>query len=138
MRKLMCLSAALFLFGTSPVFASNCHSGAGGKKRAREGAAASGVPSTGKERSGHGLRKKSEAFTEKVYVCPKHLDVKYDKPGECPKSGLPLEEKKVLMTYACPDKDCEHVSREEGVCPESGEKMIKTEALKEIKIKAIK
>lgn len=45
-----------------------------------------------------------------VYTCPMHSDVKSDKPGKCPKCGMNLEKKKMMMK-----KMCMHVKKE--ACP---------------------
>lgn len=136
MLKALYMAVALLLVGSYPAMASSCHGGAGKKQYHRQDSGVSS--STEKQHRMRGAHKKSEAFTEKTYVCPEHPEIKRDSPGKCPKTGMPLKEKRTLMTYACPDKSCEHVSREEGFCPHTGKEMIKTEAKKEIKIKAMK
>ena len=36
----------------------------------------------------------STQTTGKIYTCPMHPEVTSDKPGQCPKCGMTLEEKK--------------------------------------------
>ena len=66
-------------------------------------------------------------FYSKIYVCPMHPEVKSKKSGKCPECGMKLEKKQVLMTYACPEKDCEYRKSKSGKCPQHGKKLIRTE-----------
>jgi predicted RNA-binding Zn-ribbon protein involved in translation (DUF1610 family) len=68
-----------------------------------------------------------ESFYSTVYTCPMHPEVKSDNPGKCPKCGMKLEKKEVLMTYACPEKDCEYQKAKPGKCPHHDKELIKCE-----------
>lgn len=39
-------------------------------------------------------RTENKEVTAVVYTCPMHSEVESDKPGDCPKCGMALEEKK--------------------------------------------
>ncbi|MFA5780289.1 MAG: heavy metal-binding domain-containing protein [Elusimicrobiota bacterium] len=66
-------------------------------------------------------------FYSKTYVCPMHPEIKSDKPGKCPECGMKLKKKQVLMTYACPEKDCEYRKSKPGKCYQHNKELIKTE-----------
>lgn len=68
-----------------------------------------------------------EYFYATVYTCPMHPEVQNDKPGNCPKCGMKLEKKQVLMTYACPEENCEYQKTEPGKCPSDGKELVKCE-----------
>ena len=57
------------------------------------------------------------------YTCSMHPEVKLDKPGKCPKCGMPLEKKTVKMTamktYTC-SMHPEVTSDKPGKCPKCG------------------
>jgi len=68
-----------------------------------------------------------ETFSTLIYTCPMHPEVQQEKPGKCPKCNMKLEEKQVLMTYACPEKDCEYQKASPGECPEHKKELVKSE-----------
>jgi hypothetical protein len=68
-----------------------------------------------------------ESFYSAVYVCPMHPEVQSDKSGKCPKCDMKLEKKQVLMTYACPEKDCEYQKAKPGKCPHHDKDLVKCE-----------
>lgn len=57
---------------------------------------------------------KKKAEMKEVYTCPKHPDVKSDKPGKCPKCGVNLEKKMMHMEHM--DKELMHKEGEEKAC----------------------
>jgi len=57
--------------------------------------------------------KKAHELTHVVqqrYVCPMHADVKSDKPGDCPKCGMELKEKKMDMKMDSTKMEIKHGS----------------------------
>lgn len=68
-----------------------------------------------------------EQFYSTVYVCPMDQDVQSDKPGKCPKCGMKLEKKQVLMTYACPENNCDYRKAKSGICPFHKKDLVKCE-----------
>jgi len=68
-----------------------------------------------------------ESFYTTVYICPMHPEVQQEKSSKCPKCGMKLEKKQVLMTYACPEKDCEYQKARPGRCPEHKKELVKCE-----------
>lgn len=113
MRKFITVGTVgimFLLYGN--IIAMMCHSGSGG--------------------GGHQHEEKAEKKTKKsfystVYTCPMHPEVQSDKSGKCPKCGMKLEKKQVLMTYACPEKDCEYQKANLRKCPEHKKELIKRE-----------
>ncbi|MFH2070496.1 MAG: heavy metal-binding domain-containing protein [Elusimicrobiota bacterium] len=102
----------MFLLYGNNVIAMMCHSGGGGGGHQHEEKAE---------------KKTKESFCSTVYACPMHPEVQSDKSGKCPKCGMKLEKRKNLMTYACPEKDCNHQSAKPGKCPEHKKELIKCE-----------
>ena len=116
---------AVCLYGSSRLAAMSCH-GTGGE-----------------DAGGHQHEEKAQIKTiadtktaddkgavySNVYTCPMHPEVQADKPGRCPKCGMTLEKKQVLVTYTyeCPVKDCEYHNEKPGRCPVHKKKLIKTE-----------
>ena len=99
------------------------------------------IDSKGKEVSQSDTGKKAESKDVKqseksddkaasaVFVCPMHLDVKSDKPGECPKCGMDLVkasglEKLNEAVYSCPMHP-EVTSNKPGECPKCGMDLVK-------------
>lgn len=68
-----------------------------------------------------------ESIYSTVYVCPMHQEVQQNKPGKCPKCGMKLEKKQILLTYACPEKDCEIQKASPGKCPHHDKELVKCE-----------
>ena len=121
------------LLSSSPVFASSCHSGCG---------VGHGEGEQKHEKKSEKKIETKESVYSKIYVCPMHPEVKSDKPGKCPECGMKLEKKKILMTNACPEKDCEYQKAKPGKCSQHGKKLIKTEVKQvnpeELKVKPVK
>lgn len=68
-----------------------------------------------------------EQFETSVYTCPMHPEVKEGKSGRCPKCGMKLEKTEMLMTYACPEKDCGYQKRSLRKCPVHLKELVKCE-----------
>lgn len=68
-----------------------------------------------------------ESFYQVVYVCSMHPEVTSDKPGKCPKCGMKLEKKQVLMAYVCPEPQCEYQKASPGECPDDKKELVKVE-----------
>ncbi|MEM5867917.1 MAG: heavy metal-binding domain-containing protein [Candidatus Aenigmatarchaeota archaeon] len=68
-----------------------------------------------------------ESFYVTVYTCPMHPEIQQEKPSNCPKCGMKLEKKQVLMTYACPEKDCEYQKANPGKCLHHDKDLVKCE-----------
>jgi hypothetical protein len=97
------------------VSASSCHDGGGGGHCEDSG------------HSGHGKKSIEKSFYSTIYVCPMHPEVQSDKSGKCPKCNMKLEKKKALLTFVCPEKDCEFHRAEQDKCPKHNKELIKTE-----------
>lgn len=122
MRKINVFLGALvlgILLGGSSAFAVSNHDGSGEKEVKLEKKSAKTGP-------GEKLELK-ESFDSTVYVCSMCPEVQSDKPGKCPKCGMNLEKKQVLLTYACPEKVCDYQKAKPGKCPHHDKKLIKTE-----------
>lgn len=105
------------LLGSSPAFAMPCHGGhsEGDHEKKSE-----------KKEAGTPIETK-ESFYSTIYTCPMHPEVQQEKPVKCPKCGMKLEKKQVLMTYACPEKDCDYRKAKPGKCPEHKKDLVKCE-----------
>ena len=68
-----------------------------------------------------------ESFYSTIYTCPMHPEIRQEKPGNCPKCKMELQKKQILMTYACPEEDCEIQKVKPGKCPKCGKELIKCE-----------
>ncbi|MFN3551066.1 MAG: heavy metal-binding domain-containing protein [Endomicrobiia bacterium] len=68
-----------------------------------------------------------ESFYTTVYTCPMHPELQQQQSGKCPKCSMELEKKQVLMTYTCPEKDCEYQKAKHGKCPHHNKELIKSE-----------
>lgn len=106
---------------TNRVLAMSCHGGGDEDSGEHQHEKKSVEKKEGKKAGPRGT------FYSKIYVCPMHPEVKSDKPGKCPDCGMKLKQKQVLMTYTCPEKDCEYRKSKPGKCPQHGKKLIKTE-----------
>ncbi|MDD5686630.1 MAG: heavy metal-binding domain-containing protein [Elusimicrobia bacterium] len=110
-----------YLLSSSPIFAMSCHEG--------------GEDEHSQHTDGKILEKKEstkpietkERFYSSIYVCPMHPEVQSEKSGKCPKCGMNLEKKQLLLTYACPEKDCDYQKAKPGKCPHHDKELIKTE-----------
>ncbi|MDD5686627.1 MAG: heavy metal-binding domain-containing protein [Elusimicrobia bacterium] len=110
-----------YLLGSSPVFAMACHGSDGDEHSEHKDG-----KKPEKEESERKIEAK-ESFYSSVYVCPMHPEVQSEKSGKCPKCGMNLEMKQVLLTYACPEKDCDYQKAKPGKCPHHDKELIKTE-----------
>ncbi|MDO8734069.1 MAG: heavy metal-binding domain-containing protein [Elusimicrobiota bacterium] len=121
MRKIGIVIGAVVVFGcllgSSTVFAMMCHGGHSEGEHEEK---------SEKKESGKKIETK-ESFYSTLYVCPMCPDMQYEKPGKCPKCGMKLEKKQVLMTYACPEKDCEYRKAKPGKCPHHDKDLVKCE-----------
>lgn len=68
-----------------------------------------------------------ESFIATVYTCPMHPEVREEKSGKCPKCGMKLEKKQVVMAYVCPEPGCEYQKASPGECPEHRKELVKAE-----------
>ena len=123
---------AVCLFGNNRLAATSCHGGGGGGSMPSHSGAGKGNHS-GHDNSGYSGEKSEttieikESFYSKIYICPMHPEVKSDKSGKCPECGMKLKKKQVLMTYACPEKDCEFHRATTDICPKHNMELVKTE-----------
>jgi hypothetical protein len=68
-----------------------------------------------------------------VYTCTMHPDVITDKPGNCPKCGMALVQKKVDKIYTCkmhPDV----ISDKPGKCPKCGMDLVEKKQATKMKM----
>ena len=61
---------------------------------------------------------------KKIYTCPMHPEIRQEKPGNCPKCGMALEEvvdiaPEIRTEYVCPMHP-EIIRSEPGFCPKCG------------------
>lgn len=105
---------------TSYVIAQGCHGGMG---------MGSGHQSEEKseKKTTESKVETKESFYITVYTCPMHPEVQQEKSGKCQKCGMKLKKKQVLMTYACPEKDCEYQKASLRKCPEHKKELVKCE-----------
>jgi len=71
---------------------------------------------SGKDKMQNG---KVDSGSKFVYTCTMHPEVMTDKPGKCPKCGMPLVKKKVDKIYSC-TMNPEVISDKPGKCPKCG------------------
>jgi DNA-directed RNA polymerase subunit RPC12/RpoP len=55
-----------------------------------------------------------------------HPDIISDIADKCPRCGMNLEKKRVLLTYACPEKDCGIEKSKPGLCSHHNRDLVKT------------
>ncbi len=84
---------------------------------------------------------KMKMDAKKVYTCKMHPEIKSDKPGECPKCGMTLVEKKMDMkkgkmakTYTC-GMHPEIKSDKPGKCPKCGMTLVEKKMKMDKKMK---
>ncbi|MBI5573046.1 MAG: hypothetical protein HY919_00645 [Elusimicrobia bacterium] len=107
------------------VSASSCHGGSGGGYSEDSGYSGHEEKLIGKS-EGKKIDIK-ESFYSTIYTCPMHPEMQQEKSGKCPKCGMKLEKKRVLMTYTCPERDCMFHRATMDKCPKHNKELIKTE-----------
>lgn len=123
MKKICIVMSMLlgFLLAGNKIIAMSCHGGGSNEHQHEEKAS--------EEKSSEKSKKVEikESFYSTIYTCPMHPEVQSDKSGKCPKCDMKLEKKQMLMTYACPEKDCEYQKAKPGKCPHHDKELIKCE-----------